>query len=135
MVRLLYKIPAILYSILIYFLSSIPQGEFPKLRLLDFDKFLHVVEYLLYGCTLLLAFRYTKREKIARNSIKYSILTGILYAISDEIHQIWVAGRDCNIFDLLADTAGLLLGIFLFQKLMNYRLHKEDLKYRETIHK
>jgi VanZ family protein len=134
-VYLLSKIPAILYSLLIYFLSSIPQQNIPPIRLLDFDKFLHLIEYLLYGCTLVLAFARSKSEKIAANSTMLSIITGILYAISDEVHQIWVPGRDCNLFDFIADATGLLIGIFLFQKLLHYRLEKEDLIYQKTSHK
>jgi VanZ family protein len=101
----------------------------------DFDKFLHLIEYLLYGCTLVLAFARSKSEKIAANSTMLSIITGILYAISDEVHQIWVPGRDCNLFDFIADATGLLIGIFLFQKLLHYRLEKEDLIYQKTSHK
>ncbi len=135
MIRFIYKIPAILYSILIYFLSSIPQGNFPKLRLLDFDKIIHLVEYLFYGCTLLLAFSRSKSEKVIKNSTSLSIITGLLYAISDEIHQLWVPGRDCSILDFTADAVGLLLGIFLFHKLIQYRVEKEDLIYQGTSHK
>lgn len=37
----------------------------------------------------------------------------IIYAVSDEIHQIFVPGRTAQLIDLVMDTAGSLLGIFI----------------------
>lgn len=38
---------------------------------------------------------------------------GILYAVTDEIHQIFVEGRSCELRDLLIDAAGVLLGVVI----------------------
>ncbi|MCH5184913.1 MAG: VanZ family protein, partial [Oscillospiraceae bacterium] len=35
-----------------------------------------------------------------------AVLIVILYAASDEIHQIFVDGRSCEVRDILTDTAG-----------------------------
>ena len=35
------------------------------------------------------------------------------YAITDEIHQIFVPGRACMVTDVLVDTAGVLLGVMV----------------------
>lgn len=32
------------------------------------------------------------------------------YGISDELHQSFVPGRDCNVWDWLADTLGAIIG-------------------------
>ena len=37
-------------------------------------------------------------------------LIGILYAVSDEIHQAFVPGRACMLRDMLLDTCGVLTG-------------------------
>ena len=39
--------------------------------------------------------------------------TGILYAASDEFHQLFVPGRSGQITDVLIDSGGLLAGILL----------------------
>ena len=43
------------------------------------------------------------------------IITGIsvLYGITDELHQYFVPGRDCSIFDLTADAIGGFSGALI----------------------
>ena len=42
-----------------------------------------------------------------------SILVGLIYASSDEIHQSFIPGRTASIIDVGIDTSGVLLGIIL----------------------
>lgn len=35
----------------------------------------------------------------------------VSYAASDELHQLWSAGRSCRFTDVLIDSAGALTGI------------------------
>ena len=42
-----------------------------------------------------------------------SILVGLIYASSDEIHQSFIPGRTASIIDVGIDTAGVFLGIIL----------------------
>ena len=37
-----------------------------------------------------------------------------LYAITDEIHQIFVPGRACQFVDMMVDLAGIVSGMFVF---------------------
>ncbi|MBR1912335.1 MAG: VanZ family protein [Treponema sp.] len=37
------------------------------------------------------------------------------YGIIDEIHQHFVAGRSCSLFDWMADTVGAIAGYFCFR--------------------
>ncbi|MGI6200794.1 MAG: VanZ family protein [Christensenellales bacterium] len=39
---------------------------------------------------------------------------GMLYAASDEFHQLFVPGRACELSDWLVDSAGVLIGLGLF---------------------
>lgn len=43
-----------------------------------------------------------------------------LYAVSDEIHQLFVFGRSGNIPDVIIDTLGII-GFYLFLKYKNKR--------------
>jgi VanZ family protein len=43
-----------------------------------------------------------------------SIAITSLYAVSDEIHQIFVEGRACRLMDWGIDTAGAILGTIVF---------------------
>ena len=43
-----------------------------------------------------------------------AILMTALYAASDETHQLFVAGRSGRVTDLMIDSAGAVLGVFIF---------------------
>lgn len=45
------------------------------------------------------------------------LLFTMLYALSDEIHQIFVPGRTFQLEDLALDLLGALAGLWLYQKL------------------
>lgn len=38
----------------------------------------------------------------------------VFYAISDEVHQLFVSGRGAQVGDVLVDSAGAMVGIWLF---------------------
>ena len=55
------------------------------------------------------------------------VLSGIIciiYAASDELHQLYVAGRSCELFDVFIDAIGSILGIligyFLYRFILIY---------------
>jgi VanZ family protein len=127
-----YKIPAILYSMLIFGISSIPQTKLPRLDILNFDKLNHLIEYTFYAMTLFLAFSNAKSEKIIKYAGLLTILTGLLFGITDEIHQIFVPGREFSMFDYAADTLGILLGVFIYTKFGLSAIFKKDLDQQST---
>lgn len=49
--------------------------------------------------------------------ILLSIVFGVLYAISDEFHQFFIAERSAQIKDVLIDSLGGIIAIFLRSKL------------------
>lgn len=70
----------------------------------------HTLEYT--GLCLLLSWAYffEKGKKMPLISIGCSSL----YAITDEVHQLFVEGRSCEITDWLIDTCGAIIGFLLF---------------------
>ena len=135
MLRHLYKLPAILYSILIFYLSSLPQRDLPPIHIFGFDKIVHSIEYLLYGMTLMLAYTQSKSSFIFKNAVTFSVFTGLIYAASDEIHQLFIAGRDCNFWDFSADAFGVIFGIILFSKIVKYDNPDDEIFYQQIYHK
>lgn len=51
-----------------------------------------------------------------------SLLVCLLYSISDEVHQLFVIGRSGEIRDILIDTSGSFIGIFVFNKLFRKKV-------------
>lgn len=47
-----------------------------------------------------------------------SLIVGIIYATSDEIHQIFIPGRGPLFTDVILDTMGVFLGILLIVLIM-----------------
>ena len=70
----------------------------------------HFLEFtglgLLFGIAL---FAQTEKQKTA-----LAILCTSAYAITDEVHQIFVEGRACRFIDWVIDTAGGALGAIAF---------------------
>ena len=54
----------------------------------------------------------SEKEKLRKNII-YTCIFCIIYAIFDEIHQIYVPGRTGKLIDVIIDTLGSCMGITL----------------------
>ena len=69
----------------------------------------HFIEYLALGWSLLLP----ATKRFGRTGGLYAWIFGSLYAVTDEIHQIFVEGRSCEFSDMLLDSAGVLTGLLI----------------------
>jgi len=72
----------------------------------------HLLQFVPLGfaCYLLLqTFKIPKRLRYLNYAIPPTF--GLLYALSDEIHQIFSPGRFFDVFDLFMDMMGVLLGL------------------------
>lgn len=49
-----------------------------------------------------------------KNKTIYSLCVGVIYACTDEIHQLFVEGRSGQITDVLIDSLGVMAGICVF---------------------
>lgn len=73
-------------------------------------KLAHVsIYFILY----LLTFNCFKRFNVN----KYAFYFCLLYAISDEIHQLFVVNRSCELRDILIDTTGIILAYLITKKI------------------
>ena len=70
----------------------------------------HFIEYFILG--LCVANMFSKFHKL----IYLGIIICFLYAVSDELHQLFVLGRSCQIIDILIDIVGATLAIVIFKK-------------------
>jgi len=51
-----------------------------------------------------------------KNKIMLAMLICVVYAASDEIHQLFVADRSCKVIDVLIDAVGSFSSICIFKK-------------------
>jgi VanZ family protein len=103
-------LPVVLWAALIFTLSSIPHlGTDLGTWDLILRKCAHMTEYAILAFLLARAFG---REAPA-------LAAGVLYAISDEVHQGFVSGRHASPIDVAIDMVGLLVGLLLWRRLVH----------------
>ena len=88
-------------------------------------KLAHMAEYAVLG--LLISGSYTDRTKKWLDRIRVPFIIGAVYAVSDEVHQMFVPGRSCEVKDMMIDSSGVLIGV-LFGMVVwrKTRENKED---------
>ena len=57
-----------------------------------------------------------------KNQILITIIWGFLYASTDELHQMFINGRNASFLDVLLDTSGVIFGILLI--IIYFKIHK-----------
>lgn len=72
----------------------------------------HFTEYMIL---YLLMFNVLGEHLTFKKCLGYSLVGVFLYACSDEIHQAFVPGRASLFTDVLIDTSGGLLGLYLMK--------------------
>lgn len=109
-----YWAPPLMWMGVIFFMSSRPHFGITETALYDFliFKLLHMVEY---GFLYALLFRalYGGKYVIQKKAYIYTFVIGILYAISDETHQLFVPTREGRFRDVCIDATGMF-AIYLF---------------------
>ena len=102
--------PVLVYMAMIYFVSSLPRAPLPP----DVsDKTGHLTAYVLMG---VLAFRAVAGGLPARVTWPLAIVALVIavgHGALDEFHQSFVPGRQADIHDWYADSAGAGLGLMV----------------------
>lgn len=89
---------------------------FPVRKLAHFTLYF-ILGILIYNVINLYS---TNNKKI----LLISILLCIIYACSDEIHQLFVPGRSGELRDVLIDSIGSILGIIIVSKIKKFKKSK-----------
>ncbi|MBZ5536005.1 MAG: VanZ family protein [Acidobacteriia bacterium] len=69
----------------------------------------HLIEYFILGVLLFRAFRGGSQDPRGWHWALCSVLVGVLYAASDEVHQSFVATRTASPIDVAIDSGGAVL--------------------------
>lgn len=88
----------------------------------------HATEYLLLGALITCAWHVSARTpRVAKPALRrhaawvWPLAIAVAYAASDEIHQLWVAGRSGRVTDVLIDATGAAIGVGLARLVMRRR--------------
>src|SRR5699024_7793590 len=72
----------------------------------------HFTAYLILGIFAMFAIGRNKSHAMYQISLSFFIC--LLYAISDEIHQLFIPGRSGEVGDVIIDAVGAFCGIGLY---------------------
>ena len=76
----------------------------------------HFFAYLILGLLVTNALYQTTKIQ-SKRQIMLAFIICVLYAISDEVHQLFVPGRSGEVRDVIIDSAGAGVGIFMYHVL------------------
>lgn len=85
-------------------------------------KIAHFTEYFILG--LLVISLISEYTIINKKAIIIGIIICLLYAISDELHQLFTSGRSARVFDVLVDTSGSTSSILIYTFIKNKLLRR-----------
>ena len=105
-------LPVVAWGAVIFAFSSVPDlGTGLGGWDLVLRKIAHAAEFAILGALL---FRATGRAGLA-------LVLGVLYAVSDEVHQSFVPGRLGSPVDVAIDAVGVAVGVLLWQTVQSRR--------------
>jgi len=114
-----YWIPVILYAGMIFYVSSISSlSELPGVKT-GTDTFAdmgmkgeiwprlsHFIEYAFFSLLIFRAASNSKKNILRDSPFLWAVFLTSLFGVSDEIHQLFVPARSCDVLDWVADTLG-----------------------------
>ena len=120
-------LPLCIYWIFLFFLTTIPLDAVPQIFSSQ-DKIEHLIAYLILSFLLTLSLHFQKKSfRLSKNYLMFTIVFLILYATIDELHQFFVPGRFCDIYDWSADIIGGIIGIFLSNSFIKVNINKKEI--------
>ncbi len=103
--------------------SSIPDLRIiPQWHLTWKDKISHFVEYAIFALLFLLMLKQENRITNHKKTFLTVLFFGLLLAIIDELHQLFIPGRSTDVLDIVADSFGIVIVSIIFNLINNHRL-------------
>ena len=116
--------PLALYWLALFIGTTLPTDEIPQMFKTQ-DKIEHFLGYFGLAVLVNLWMHFqTKLDFLKRKAHIFSFLVVTCYAAIDEIHQLFIPGRDCDILDWTADSIGGLIGVIIVYFFIKHSLRK-----------
>jgi len=107
-------VPLLGWLIAMMVATSIPGTSLPEISLWQWDKLAH---FFVYGVLAILCIRYLwiRRGLSRKQALIATAVVCSVYAVLDEVHQLWIPMRSCAWQDMVADLAGLVAGLAVYR--------------------
>jgi VanZ family protein len=84
------------------------------------DKVYHLIEYAILAVLTYRAFHYSRKGQSDAFVVFLTIACVVLFGCTDELHQWFVPLRDSDVWDLMADALGGILGVGVWKAVLNF---------------
>ncbi|MFZ5845621.1 MAG: VanZ family protein [Patescibacteria group bacterium] len=113
-------LPVIVWMAFIFVFSSRQTVQIADARWINFVFFktLHIFEYAVLYLLSYRAFRNTLENQRPTIWRGLAFLLTVVYAVTDEYHQLFIPTREGKLRDVIIDSAGALISWFLLVKLL-----------------
>lgn len=108
-----YIVPVLAWAFLIFIVSSIPGTVIPRLFSRE-EILFHFSVYAVLGWLIVRALKNYYPGLQCLRCIYLAALLGLIYAVSDEFHQLFVPYRSASVLDVSVDGIGVVTGSLLF---------------------
>ena len=115
--------PLGIYWLILLILTSLPGNDLPDVKISD--KIEHFLAF--WGLAILLKLTLTvqnKYQKLKKYSSSFTLVIIGIYAAVDEIHQLFIPGRDCQFLDWAADFTGATIAVLIVGSILKYSSSK-----------
>ena len=106
------KYATIIASLLITIAVLIPGKDLPDVSIGGYDKLIHMVMFA--GWALAVRYDFDSR----RFNVVVAFIAGLSFSVITEVLQILVEGRSFDVFDMVADAIGLIVGLWISRPLL-----------------
>ena len=122
-----WRLPFILWTLTLLFLTWYPKVEIPDIGINAEDKIAHIGVFCLWG--LLFLRMLTKYEiNTPAFAVRMVIIFGTLFGILDESVQGLIPGRYFTLYDMLANVTGVWISPVVFKFIMRPLVRRIFLK-------
>ena len=109
---------------LIFYISSLTfNSSYSQISFLS--TLYHFIAFFFFSFFFLLALVAGKNPSL----VYLALIISFLYAISDEVHQLFVPGRAFSFYDILIDFLGVGFSTFIYVQNLKKRKIKKNLEY------
>jgi len=113
-----YFLPAIIWGIFIFIMSSFPGNDIPKSFIINIpfaDKIIHFFLYFLLVILILIGSLRKSKNTLTIYKFLFAFFISLLYGILMEVLQHFVfIMRSADLMDIAANTAGSFIGLLIF---------------------
>ncbi len=107
-------VPVIFWMVLIFMLSSVQGESIPKFPIPHFHMLVHFGEYAAFGFLVIRAFIHYVPAMRTEWLALFSVVLSLLFGLSDEWHQSFVAGRTNQLATVGFDVIFAVMGVGVY---------------------